>query len=190
MTLTEARRGLKSRLDIDPTVKDFDQFLDQAIKDGIDRLSPAIFDEIDPQTVTTFSTSDIGTVTIDLAELDTPITTVRRVELVVSATATSTDDFRQHRTTLTIRDVPSDTTSIIIYGLAPFTIDTVPREFNMAVYWYGMADFYTFLLSNKSKYNTYMQNGRAAIDDMRELVEFFEDKATALVEEKSTLYGH
>lgn len=189
MTTSEARNGLKSRLDIASSIITFDDVIDQFVLDAVKLLAPAVFQEVAEQQTTT-SPSEHGQVTIDLSTLSTPLDDVREIE---ASTGTGdewpVDAYSVHGTSLRIRELPSDTTKIHIYGLKAYTLTTLPTNLEYVVYCFAQALFYTFLMANKAKYNVYMQNGRGAVDNMQDLIDYFEQKGQDYLDTKVTPYG-
>lgn len=182
----DALKSLKKRLDIDDVITDFDEQLSEYLDDAASRLSPSIYDEADPFTVTITRDSN-GFVVLSLS--DEAIDDVRKVELIDSGGRTDADSFRVHGSFLYLSDVPTGVSQIIIYGLCEFTLDTVPRYLHLPVYYYAMSEFYGFLMANKASYNVYMQNGRAATDNMKDIADYFEQKADDYIANKATPYG-
>lgn len=181
-----ALKSIKGRLDIDAGVMDFDTILAEFLLDGVARLSPTVYNEIDPETVDVSPDSQ-GNATVLLSKLR--IDDVRSVEIIDSAGIADADNIRVHSNTLFLREIPQDTTQVIIYGLAEYEIEDVPRYLHLPVYWYAMSEYFNFLLANKAKYNVYMQNGRSDVDNMQDLADYYEQKADEFMRDKGTPLG-
>lgn len=187
MTTTEARDKAKARLDIDSTDSTFDSKLVAFATDAVDRIPPHAYLEVAPQTVNTTPDS-YGQSTVTLSGLSTPLDDVRRVEASNGSGSFYVKHFI-HAGKLYVRELPSDVSSLLVYGLKAYAITELPAMFNMGVVYYMMADFYAYLVGNKRAYNAYMQNGRPAVDNMQDLADYYEQKAMDFIQEKGQLYG-
>ena len=90
-----------------------------------------------------------------------------------------------------VRDLTSDVTQLRLYGLKKYVVSDssvdLPEHLELPVM---MSEFYDMLAGNKSKFNVYMQAaGGNAVEDMRAEAQYYEAKADAYIEEKTTLYG-
>jgi hypothetical protein len=174
-TTTTALAGIKSRLDISTT--DWDTILATLLQSAVKRLYPFAQREINMQTVT--PTVDVyGEAKIELSTLTTPVLEAARVEGYNGANWFDVENITHHGSELFVRDIPSTTTSLRIYGRGGYTLEssvtasTVPEHLEQAVWWYAMSEFYDYLLGNKRKYNLYTQNGARAVDNMQDQSEY------------------
>lgn len=190
MNTTTARNSVKTRLDIDASVTTFDSAIDEFVLSGVNRLFPIAQKEIDIQTKVV-SVDGFGEVSLDLSTLPTSATAARRVEASDSGGAFfHAPETYHHGTILIVRELPSNSTlTLKIYGLAVYTLATVPTYLEQAVIWYAMSEFYDFLAGNKSKYNMYTQSGARSVDNMKDEAEFYEQKANVYLNDRTTLYG-
>ncbi len=186
LSISTARAAVKTRLDISTTT--FDAQVDEFVLTAVGRLWPKLAIEVASQDKSVTPDS-FGEVTVDLSLLTTPVTAARMVE------ATTGDgryfqviDTYQHGTKLRLRDLPSNTTGVRIYGLNACTLTTVPDNFFLPVYWYAISEFYDYLQGNKRKYNLYVSGGGRAVDNMADESEAFAQKADDYVEEHRTVY--
>lgn len=188
MTQAEARRGMKARLDIDQEIVTFDTQIDQFVLDAVSRLSPTVYKQVTRQAVTVV-VSSYGETTVDLSQLEDDIDDIRRVEISAGGTEYQADSYTIHGTELFVREVPTSTTTLYIYGLKEFELVDVPNYLKLAVYYFAQSEFYTFLIANKAKYSVYMQNGRGAVESMQDLADFFETKGEEFLTKKAQPYA-
>ena len=182
---------VKNRLDIPAATDTFDTVLADFIDNARARLFPRVALEIDSQVITSF-TNDSGEVNLDLVtDFAEDIHAARQIEAQDAYGYKRIEDFYHHGSKLRIRDVPTDATSLRIYGLAPFAaVDDVPEHFLSAVYWYAMAEFYDYLAGNNSQYTIYTQTtGARGVDNMQQVSAYFEAKANAFLDENGQKYG-
>lgn len=187
-TPTEAREAVKSRLDIPAAVDTFDTMIDGFVTDAVSRLSPTVYHEVDPEEVDV-TVSSRGQAIVDLSTMTTPLDDVREVEAITGADVWPLDDFRVHARKLRVRGLSSDITTLSIAGLKEHALSTVPSYLLLPVYYFAMSEFFSTLMSNKAKYNVYMQNGAAAVDNMQDLVDFWEQKGLNYLSDKAVPYG-
>ncbi len=191
-TQATALAGIKSRLDI--TTSDWDTILATLLQSAVKRLYPFAQREIDMQTATP-TIDAYGEAKISLATLTTPVLEAARVEGYNGSHWFDVDNITHHGSELFVRDIPSTTTSLRIYGRGGYTLDasvtasTVPEHLEQAVWWYAMSEFYDYLLGNKRKYNLYTQNGARAVDNMQDQSEYYEQKANTYLNDHATVYG-
>lgn len=190
MLAPAALASVKTRLDIDSSQTAFDAAINEYVLSGVKRLYPIAQKEVAPQTAVV-SVDAFGEASFDLSTLTTPVVSARKVEYSVGGSAfyPATDNFH-HDVTLLVRDLPaSNTVTLKIYGLATYTLATVPEYLEQAVLWYAISEFYDFLAGNKRYYNMYTQSGARGVDNMRDESEFFEQKANVYLNDRTTLYG-
>lgn len=191
MTTAEALTAAKNRLNISTT--DFDTQLTDFFDAAVDRLSPKVRKEIAPQT-TAATVDSFGECFVELSTLTTPVADVRYVEATTGEQWFPADKIYRHGTQLRIRDLNSFVTQLRIYGLKNYVVASaavdIPEVYELPVVWYMMAEFYDLLAGSKSKFNIYMQtNGGNAVDDMRSEAEYYENKATAYIDDRAELQG-
>jgi hypothetical protein len=187
MTPTDARTAMKSRLDIISADTTFDDFIDQCVLDAVDRFAPTIYREVAPQVVAITPVPG-GQAIVDLSALSPSIDDIRELEAVDNFTDWALDQYQMHGDELRIREV-GHATSVRIYGVKAYELSTIVPWLRPAVYFFAQAIFYTMLMANKSKYNVYMQNGRGAVDNMQDLVDFWDQKGMEYLQDKGYPYG-
>lgn len=188
MLVADARAGMKKRLDIPAADTTFDDTIDQFVEDAVKRFAPGVYEEVDVQEVSV-TVSDRGEAIVDLSALGTSIDDVKELEASAGDGEYPADTFKIHGTKMRVRELTSDVTSLFIYGLKEYTLDTIPPYLELPVYYFALSEFYTFLMANKAKYNVYMQNGRGAVDNMQDLVDFWEQKGLEYMADKGTPFG-
>lgn len=188
MLVADARNAVKKRLDIATAITTFDSDIDQFVTESVKRLYPFAQYEFDAQVVTGLSVTG-GRIKIDLSTLAVPVASVRFVEASDDGNYWSPVDHSQHGTFLTIDDVDTSTTRLQVYGLGKFTLANLYDYLEQAVVYYACAEFYKFLIGNKRKYNVYMQNGRANVDNMQDIADYYEQQANQYLSDRATLYG-
>lgn len=189
MLVTDARNAVKKRLDIATAVTTFDSDIDQFVAESVKRLYPFAQYEYDPQQVTSGLNIVGGRARLDLSSLSTPVESVRFVESTEGDGYFSPVEHSQHGKFLTIDDVSSSVSGFQIYGLGKFTLTNLYDYLEQAVVYYACAEFFKFLIGNKRKYNVYMANGRANVDSMQDLADYYEQQANQYLSDRATLYG-
>lgn len=182
MTAAEARAAVKRRVDIDSDVTDWDTHIDDFVDTAVGRFYP---DAMQDAGVTTAS------VTVDqygqaIMALPGGFDGYRQIE---TSTGNPINQTYQYGNNVRLRDLNSDVTQVVVYGLKKYTLATIPPELKLALYWFAISDFYTFLVGSKRQYNSFMQNGRPEVDNMEELADAYELKAKVLLTEKGVTYG-
>lgn len=190
MIALDARNSIKKRLDIDSSQTAFDEAIDDFVLSGVNRLYPIAQKEVPAQN-TVVSVDGFGEVSLDLSTLTTPALAARKVEASTSGGGffPATETYH-HGSTLQVRELPAHASvTLKIYGVAAFDLATVPTYLEQAVIWYAISEFYDLCASNKRKYNLYMDNGARAVDNMRDEADYYEQKANAYLNDRTTLYG-
>lgn len=188
MDPTDALNACKARLDIKQADTTFDELLEQFLVDSVKRLAPSVYREVGVQQVAV-TPSSRGEVTIDLSTLTTPLDDVREVEASAGDGEWPVDDRKSHGSSLRVRELDSNVTTLYLYGLKAYELTNVPVYMHLIVIYFAVAEFWSFLASNKAKYNVYMQNGRAAVDNAQDQADVWEEKAQALLEPLGVPYG-
>lgn len=188
MTTADARAKMKKRLDIQAAITTFDDDIDEFVLDGLSRLSPEIYHEVGVQ-VEAVTPSDYGEVNVDLSALSTPLVDVREVEASGGDGEYPVRTYKVHGTNMRVRELRSDVTALYISGFDEYTLDNLPSYLNLPVIYFGLSEFYTFLMSNKAKYNVFMQNGRGAVDNMQDQVDYWDQRGISYLEDKGLPVG-
>lgn len=190
MLTVDARAQVKKYLDIDAAVTTFDSDIDTFVLTGVKRLYPLAQREVEVQTAT-LTNNNYNRATVNLSTLTTPLVGVRAVEVGSSTSLGMGEpvDYSVHANTLKLLDVPSYANTAFIEGLARFTLTDLYPEIELAVIYFATSEFFKFLIGNKRKYNVYMQNGRAAVENMQDMVDYFEGLANQHLADRVTLYG-
>lgn len=188
MLAADARAAVKKRLDIASSVTTFDSDIDTFVTESVKRLYPFAQREVDPQEVTGISVTG-GRARVDLSTISTPVDSVRFVEQSEGDSYWSPAEHAQHGTLLDVQDLSSSVTKLQIYGLGKFTLANLYDYLEQAVIYYACAEFYKFLIGNKRKYNVYMSNGRAAVENMQDVADYYEQQANQYLSDRATLYG-
>lgn len=190
MIAATARNSIKLRLDIDSGTTSFDSEIDEFVLSAANRLYPIAQREIGIQTAVV-SVDGFGEASVDLSSLTTPALAARRVEASVNGGAyTSASETYHHGSTLLVRELPANSSATLkIYGVDTFTLATVPVFLEQAVLWYAISEFYDLCASSNRKYNAYMDNGARSVDNMRDEADYYEQKANAYLNDRTTLYG-
>ncbi|CAB4155632.1 hypothetical protein UFOVP667_14 [uncultured Caudovirales phage] len=189
LTTVSARYSVKKRLDIAAGVLVFDDAIDEFVLSGVKRLYPIAQRELPVQTSSVVA-DNYGEATVDLSALATPVKAARKVEYSDGYGFANSDDNYHHGVTLYVRNLPSGTVTLRIYGVTNFALDTVSEELESPVFWYAMSEFYTYLVGNKSKYSIYSQSsGARSVDNMQELADYYEQKANVYINDRTHIYG-
>lgn len=195
MTSASALVSVKNRLGI--TGSTFDAVLTDFIASSVKRLFPTAGYEVSRQEVSSFTLDDYGECEINLLTLTTPAQLARKVEYSTGAAYLPATDFVHHGSKLYVRDLPSSTTNIRVYGITTFTLHatldantTIYEWLELAVIWYAMSEFYDYLAGSKSRYNTYSQMPAArTVENMADESAYYEQKAKMYIQDQSTSYG-
>jgi hypothetical protein len=191
MTSTEARNAIKSRLSIPSAITTYDTLIDGFVVSAVSRLFPRASYEVDVQTVSSPTIDTYGESQINLSTLSTPIRSARQVEAYSDGYWQKITDTYHHGIYLRLRDVPTSTTSIRIYGLTYFAdITKVYDWLTQFIIWIGMSDFYDSMASNAADYTSYQQQtGARAVDNLSDQSTLYETKADRFLDEQSQNYG-
>lgn len=194
MTSATVKTDVKAMLGL--TGSTFDALLDTLIPIAVNRLFPDSGYEL-PRVSVNVSVDNYGEAIIDLSAQSPVIAFARRVEYLGSGTAAAEVEDKYHQGRfLYLRQLPSWTTSVLIYGIAEFTLHatvdastTIPNYLQLGLYWYIMSAFYDQLAGSKSDYNIYSQtSGARMVDNLRDESTYFEAKAKQYVMEQTNIY--
>lgn len=189
MDTSAARTKVKRRLDIDDSVTDFDTRIDEFVLTGVYRLYPIVQQEVAAATASV-SVDDYGEASVALTAFGATVTSVRRVEAYAGGSWFPATNTYHHGSTLYVRDLSSDVTTLKVYPLQPYALGAdLPSYLWQPVIWFALSEFYDFLAGNKRYYNLYNQSGARAVDNMRDESDFFEDKANAYLNDRAQIYG-
>lgn len=180
MTTEEGRAKLKARLRIPSKEVEFDEDLVDYLTTSVDRLYP-------------FITKEVTDTTVVISDPDykfTLPTTIDSIRFVHDGADQRISDFIQHDRTVIINADKFDYGTLTIYGNAKYTLDTLDSWLKLPVIWYAMSEFYDSLIGDARKYNIYMQTGARQVDNMRDLADFYEEKANSYLQDRGTLVGH
>lgn len=191
-TSAQVLTKVKNRLDIPSATTTFDVVLADFIDSARARLFPRVSLEIDSQVITTFTQDDDEIVLDVTTGLTEDIHAARQIEIDAGYGWSRVNNFYHHGNELRIREVPTGTTQIRIYGISPFrTVEDVPEYFLQPLYWYAMAEFYDYLSGNNSQYTIYTQaTGARGVDNMQEVSAYYDSKADRYLDENGQKYGN
>lgn len=179
---------IKRRLGIPEANTDFDDDLSDYIEESIDALMPIVQRELAPQTVTLAS----GDNTIDLTALAGDVRSVRLLEIYDTANQQygSFDEYTQHENTIYLQTSFDESKTINVWGFAPYTQATLPRELAGVVINWAMSEFYSNLVGNSRKYNLYTQSsGARKTDNMRDTSDYYWSRGNQLLVDRATVRG-
>lgn len=188
MDTSTARAAVKSRLDIDTSITDFDTKIDEFVLSGVKRLFPIVQQEVAAATVSV-SVDSYGEGIVAMSTIGANVEGVKRVEARAGGSWFPATDFTQYSTNLYVRDLSSDVTQLRVFPLQRFTLTTITDEFDQAVIWYAMSEFYDFLAGNRRYYDIYTTGGARDVDNMRDEAQYFEEKANAYINDRATIHG-
>lgn len=192
--ITTARTKIKSKLDIAVGNTDFDAMLLECIEQAVPRLAPYVQYQLAEDTSVTLATYD------DSLTLPVANSTLQRLFMRTSSNDVwqLVDLWRQHRSTVYLQDIIGTTTYVKILAHRPFAysdadLALLEADYPSAMlplYLFAMAEFATMLVGNKRKFNIYQQmNGARTLDEMKDLVEFYENRAMAILENEISAEG-
>lgn len=189
LTADQARDAVKNRLGIPAATTTWDTLIADFVTNAVKRLSPKAQQEVASQDKAV-TVDSYGEANVDLSALSTACQDARLVEATNGNEWFPADSVYRHGVNLRVRDLPSDVTTLKIYGLKDFVITTVPDNLHPAIFWFAMAEFYDYIAGNKAQYNIYTQtSGARAVDNMRDESSYFEAKADLYIDERATVYG-
>lgn len=188
MIAATARASVKSRMDIPVATTDFDTVIDEFVLSAVKRLYPIAQQEVAAQEKAV-TVDSYGETIVNLSTLTTPVNAARKVEGYSGGAWEELSDTYHQSSNLYIRSLDTSVTQVRIFGLTAYALAGVPENLEQAVLWYAMSEFYDYLSGNKRKYNTYMENGARAVDNMRDESEYYEQKANIYLNDRTTIYG-
>lgn len=190
--ITAARTKIKTKLDISDTT--FDSMLLECIEQALPRLAPYVQYHLAEDTTVTLAVDD--------DKFTLPVSTSQLDKLFVR---TSTNEvwrevnlWRQQRAVVYLNEKASTTTYVKILAHRPYLytdadLALLASDYPAAMlplYLYAMAEFATMLVGNKRKFNIYQQsNGSRTLDEMRQLVEWYENRAERILENEISAEG-
>lgn len=190
--ITTARTRIKTKLDISTT--DFDSMLLECIEQAVPRLSPYVQYLMPEDTTVSLATDDdsftLPNSTSSLDKLYARTSTSEKWQEV--------DLWRQHRSKVYIYIPITTTTYLKILAKRPFVysdadlalLATDYPSAMLPLYLFAMAEFTTMIVGNKRKFNIYQQmNGVRTLDEMQQLVKFYENRALEILENDISAEG-
>lgn len=190
--ITTARTKIKTKLDIVDTT--FDTMLLECIEQAVPRLAPFLQYQLAEDTSVTLATDD------DSFTLPVSNSQLQRVYVRNSTNEVwrELDLWRQHRSKVYINEGISTTTYVKLIAHRPFAysdadLALLATDYPAAMlplYLFAMAEFATMIVGNKRKFNIYQQsNGTRTLDEMKDLVRFYEDRAALILENEISAEG-
>lgn len=190
--ITTARGKIKTKLDIPDTT--FDTMLLDCIEQAVPRLAPFVQYHL-PEDVSVSMASGDDSFTVPVAT-----SAVQRVYGRVGTTEVwrEIDLWRQVRNKLYIQENINTATSIKVFAHRPFTytdadLALLATDYPAAMlplYLFAMAEFATYIVGNKRKFNIYQQsNGVRTLDEMKDLATFYENRAVRILEDELSAEG-
>lgn len=190
--LNAARTKIKTKLDITDTT--FDTMLLECIEQAFPRLAPYLQYQIAENTSVTMATGD------DSFTLPVSGSSLERLYSRTNSNDSwrEVDLWRQHRDKIYINEAIGTTTSLKIIAHRPFVYTdadcaSLAADYPAAMlplYLFAMSEFATMLVGNKRKFNIYQQsNGSRTLAEMRELVDFYDSRAVAILENEISAEG-
>lgn len=190
--ITTARGKIKTKLDITDTT--FDTMLLDCIEQAIPRLAPWLQYQIAEDTSVTMAIDD------DSFTVPVAASSVDRIYVRTSTNEVwrELDLWRQHRNKIYINEGVRVATYVKVIAHRPFTntdadVALLAADYPSAMlplYLFSMAEFATMIVGNKRKFNIYQQmNGTRTLDEMQQLVEFYENRAVSILENEISAEG-
>lgn len=190
--ITTARGKIKTKLDIADTT--FDTMLLECIEQAVPRLAPFVQYQLAEDTSVTLAVDDDS--------FNLPVSTSKLERLYfrtgVNEVWREVDLWRQHRNKIYINESVTYATSVKIIAHRPYTytdadlalLATDHPAAMLPLYLFAMAEFATMIVGNKRKFNIYQQsNGVRTLDEMKDLVTFYENRAVAILENELSAEG-
>lgn len=187
-----ARTKIKVKLDITDTT--FDTMLLECIEQAIPRLAPWLQYQLAEDTTVTLTAGD------DSFTIPNATSSLDRLYVRQSSNESwrEVDLWRQHRTKVYLHEPIPTTTYVKVIANRPFVYTDADVALLMVdypsamlpLYLFAMAEFATMIVGNKRKFNVYQQmNGARTLDEMKDLVEFYENRAVSILENEISAEG-
>lgn len=176
MIIADALTAVKAELDI--KVADFDTDLTLFVNRSVKRLFPYVQAEVKDVTVS---------ITADQWQFTLPAT-CESIRFMYDADGVRVEDIMQHGRDIILKEAPAEGT-MTIYGNGRFTLANLPAEFEEAIIYYTCALFYSQLAGSKRKYNVYMNTGAQAVNNMRDMSQWYEERANTYLQDRGVLLG-
>lgn len=190
--ITTARTKIKTKLDIVDTT--FDTMLLDCIEQAVPRLAPFLQYQLAEDTSVTLATDDDS--------FTLPVSTSQLQRLYVRTSTNEVwrelDLWRQHRNKVYLSEGIGTTTYVKVIAHRPFAysdadlalLATDYPSAMLPLYLFSMAEFATMIVGNKRKFNIYQQsNGVRTLDEMKDLVQFYENRAVTILENEISAEG-
>ena len=192
--LVAMRGKIKTKLDISSSDTTYDAMLLECIEQAIPRLSPYLkYRMAEDTTLTLAVNADSFTLPVTTSALDRLYSRVSTTDVWREVNL-----WRQNRETIYISEPINQLTYLKIFTSRPF----VNTDADMAIlavdypsamlplYLFAMAEFAMMLVGNKRKFNIYQQsNGVRTLDEMQQLVQTYENRAMAILENEISAEG-
>jgi hypothetical protein len=190
--IVAARTKVKTKLDITDTT--FDTMLLECVEQAVPRLAPFVQYQLAEDTTVSLASGD------DSFTLPNAASSLERLYTRTSSTDVwrEVDLWRQHRNKVYISEGISTATSVKVIAKRPFIytdadLALLASDYPAAMlplYLFTMAEFAILIVGNKRKFNIYQQmNGVRTLDEMKDLVRFYEDRAISILENELSAEG-
>jgi hypothetical protein len=178
---------VKRRLGIAEDNTEFDDDINDFVTEAVANLYPVVQCEVAPEVVAV-NTDDNS---ITLSALAGNLKSVRQIEIEnADGFYEIYDGFTQHSDTLYLDTSFDDTTNVKVYGLASYTLGTLPSELEQVVINWAMSEFYSNLVGNSRKYNLYTQSsGARKTDNMRDTSDYYWSRGNQLLIDRAKVLG-
>ena len=192
MDLATVLANVKAKLDIASADTTFDTYLEECIEQAFPRLSPFLQYQLPEDETTVLATGDD---TFDLPEAGSKL---ERMYFQTTANDVwrEVDLWRQHRDTIYLTENVNTATTVKIIAHRPFISDDIAELATdypaslLPLYLFTMSEFAMFLVGNKRKFNIYQQmNGSRTLDEMKDLTQFYEERAVRILEDEISSEG-
>lgn len=192
--ITTARSKIKTKLDIATANTDFDSMLLECIEQAVPRLAPYVQYQLAEDTSVSLAADD------DSFDLPVSTSSLERLYSRVSDNEVwrEIDLWRQHRNKIYLSERPSSAASLKIIAHRPFAYTDADLALlavdypaaMLPLYLFAMAEFATYIVGNKRKFNIYQQmNGVRTLDEMKDLANFYENRAVRILEDELSAEG-
>ena len=189
-----ARLKVKQKLDIADAVTTFDTIIDDALTQAIPRLAPYLqYQLAEDVTVTLAGGVDNFTMPVAASNLER-----------VYVRSSSSDQWRlidlwqQVRNKVYLNETFGSAMEVKVIAHRPFTQSDADYALlasdypaaMLPLYLFACSEFASVLVGNKRKFNIYQQsNGSRSLDEMKDLVEFYENRAVRILEDEISAEG-
>lgn len=191
MTTLTARARVKEKLDIASTITLFDSIIDNCLTDAMPRLAPFFVYDVPADTSLTLASND------DSFTVPGTNATVQKIYVRTSPNNVwaNLDFWGQHGNKVYLYERICTTTYVKLLARRAFTFTDADLALmspaaEAPLYMFACAEFATILVGNKRKFNIYQQtNGARSVQEMRELSEWYDNRAVRLAEDAISADG-